>query len=101
MSKLSADQKVDFMKLMNEAVQLFKPSASDDQDHKELIVHVTNFRKILSQVRPGRNFLFFYFSNPFNCINLQYVHRNLPDAYIFQLKCLLGSVLFPSLHYML
>ena len=53
MKNLSSPQKAELMKLMNEAVQLLRPMSSEDTDYPEMTSNVTNFRKILSQFKPG------------------------------------------------
>ena len=53
MYTISANQKADLMKLMNEAVQVLRPGAVEDDDFKELVSQATSFRKILSQVKPS------------------------------------------------
>ncbi|KAL4217405.1 hypothetical protein ACF0H5_023855 [Mactra antiquata] len=51
---ISANQKADLMRLMNEAVQVLQPDPSqDDVDYRELVSQATSFRKILSQVKPS------------------------------------------------
>jgi len=42
------------MRLMNEAVQVLRPGADqDDVDYRDLVSQATSFRKILSQVKPS------------------------------------------------
>ena len=41
------------MRLMNEAVQLLRPLSVEDPDFKTMMANVTNFRKIISQVKSG------------------------------------------------
>lgn len=41
------------MRLMNEAVQLLRPLSVEDPDFKIMMANVTNFRKIISQVKSG------------------------------------------------
>ncbi|XP_076088399.1 microtubule-actin cross-linking factor 1, isoforms 6/7-like isoform X5 [Mytilus galloprovincialis] len=53
MKSLSAPQKAELMKLMNEAVQILRPVTHDDKNFQDLMSSVTNFRKILSQFKPG------------------------------------------------
>ncbi|XP_033728126.1 plectin-like [Pecten maximus] len=55
MGNISTSQKADLMKLMNEAVQLLRPLTADDPDFRDMMANVTNFRKVLSQVKPGDN----------------------------------------------
>lgn len=53
MGNISTSQKADLMKLMNEAVQLLRPLTTDDTDFRDMMANVTNFRKVLSQVKTG------------------------------------------------
>ncbi|XP_053386476.1 dystonin-like isoform X4 [Mercenaria mercenaria] len=51
---ISANQKADLMRLMNEAVQVLRPDQTeDDVDYRDLVSQATSFRKILSQVKPS------------------------------------------------
>ncbi|WAR10224.1 DYST-like protein, partial [Mya arenaria] len=51
---VSTNQKAELMRLMNEAVQVLRPSPNqDDVDYRDLVAQATSFRKILSQVKPS------------------------------------------------
>lgn len=53
LSRISSGQKAELMRLMNEAVQLLRPLSVEDPDFKIMMANVTNFRKIISQVKSG------------------------------------------------
>lgn len=54
LQSFSASEKTETMKLLNEAVQLFRGSSSD-QTYKQFQHQITGIRKILSQVRPAKD----------------------------------------------
>ncbi|KAK3083433.1 hypothetical protein FSP39_022457, partial [Pinctada imbricata] len=53
LSRISSAQKADLMKLLNEAVQLLRPISAEDPEFKVMMLQVTNFRKVLSQIKTG------------------------------------------------
>ncbi|XP_067685972.1 microtubule-actin cross-linking factor 1, isoforms 6/7-like isoform X1 [Haliotis asinina] len=50
---LSSNQKSAYMKLLNEATQLLRPTSNEDEDYIAFRNQMTNIRKVISGVKPG------------------------------------------------
>lgn len=53
LADISANQKAELMKLVNEAVHMLRPQATDDPDFCDFVTQVSDFRKTLAHVKPG------------------------------------------------
>ncbi|KAL5005910.1 hypothetical protein ScPMuIL_017068 [Solemya velum] len=53
LADISAKQKAELMKLVNEAVHILRPQNSDDPDFSDFVSQISDFRKTLAHVKPG------------------------------------------------